>query len=159
LKIFISYARTDGSDFAASLRESLIEMGHQVFRDMSGIDTGDIWSHTIEENLLISDILLVIVTPRAILSREIEKEVLLVLKNDKKIIPCFYRDVDLKDVKGRLATIQGIFFDNVYDLVRKVRMIIKILSECIIFGKMYYIYSDKNMIKKAKYNLKEFKNV
>ena len=37
--------------------------------------------------------------------------------------------------------------------------ITKILSEIVLFGKVYAIDNDHNMIKKAKENLKDFKNV
>ena len=80
---------------------------------------GDIWSNIIENNILKCDIFVVIVTQASLRSIEIEKEVLQAQRENRKIIPCIHRDVRHAEIKWDLARLQGIEFDDKYELARK----------------------------------------
>jgi hypothetical protein len=117
VKIFISYSRKDAGDFARQIHESLMDE-HQVFTDINNIQLGDIWSNTIEKNISTCDIFVVIVTGAALRSTEVEKEVLLAQRENKKIIPCIYRGIRKDKIKWGLEKIQGVEFTNEYQLAR-----------------------------------------
>jgi hypothetical protein len=117
VKIFVSYSRRDAGDFARQIHESLMDE-HQVFTDVNNIRLGDIWSNTIEKNISTCDIFIILVTHAALSSTEIEKEVLQAQKENKKIIPCIYRELKKNEIKWGLERIQGVEFDNRYELPR-----------------------------------------
>ena len=119
MKIFLSYSRSDAGDFAKQIHESLMDE-HQVFTDINNIQLGDIWSNTIETNISTCDIFIVIVTHAALKSSEVEKEVLQARKENKKIIPCLYRGIRKDQIKWGLEKIQGIEFDDKYELARNI---------------------------------------
>jgi tetratricopeptide (TPR) repeat protein len=123
LKIFISYSRRDAGDLAESLRDDLINgYGYDVFTDVKNIEEGDTWSKTIEENIKTCDIFIIIITRSSLMSLEVEKEVLLAQDGHKKIIPCIWKEIDLKEIKWGLDKIQGPIFVDKYDLVRKIKI-------------------------------------
>jgi tetratricopeptide (TPR) repeat protein len=117
VKIFVSYSRKDAGDFANQIYESLMDE-HQVFTDVNNIKPGDVWSKTIEKNISTCDRFVVIVTFAALRSSEVEKEVLQARKDNKKIIPCIYRDRRRDKIKWGLEKIQGIEFSDKYELAR-----------------------------------------
>ena len=122
MKIFLSYARADGGDCADQIYLSSLAKSNDIFRDLSSIDAGDVWSKTIENNISICDIMVVILTPEALESYEVEKEVLLAKSNNKKIMPCFFRYVDKDQIKWELKTFEGIEFGNASELVRNLKL-------------------------------------
>ncbi len=122
MRIFISYSRKDAVDIAESLRDSLMHNGHQVFTDVKDIQEGDIWSNVIEENIKSCDIFIILLTYFSLKSPDVEKEVVLAKKEDKRIIPCIYKGIDLKDIKWSLQEIQGPIFEDKFDLIRKIRI-------------------------------------
>jgi tetratricopeptide (TPR) repeat protein len=117
VKIFVSYSRRDAGDFANQIHESLMDE-HQVFTDVKNIQLGDVWSNTIEKNISSCDIFVVIVTHAALKSSEVEKEVLQAQKENKKIIPCIFRDIRKDSIRWGLEKIQGMKFTNEYQLAR-----------------------------------------
>jgi hypothetical protein len=117
LKIFVSYSRSDGGDFAHQIHESLVEE-HDIFTDVDDIRAGEIWSDTIEKNISNCDIFVVIVTHAALRSPKVEREVLQAQRENKKIIPCIHRDVSYNEIKWNLYKIQGIEFFDKYELAR-----------------------------------------
>lgn len=119
MKIFVSYSRLDSGDFADQIYKSLGK-DHDVFTDISNIRLGDIWSNQIEQNIITCDIFIVIVTNAALRSHEVEKEVLLAKKNNKKIVPCFYKGIKLNQIKWGLEEIQGIVFASNFELARDI---------------------------------------
>ena len=128
MKIFVSYSRNDAGDFAVQIYESLMDE-HDVFTDIHNIQLGDIWSNTIEKNISACDMFIIIVTHTALKSAEIEKEVLQAQRENKKIIPCFFRDIEKHEKKWGLENIQGIKFDDKFELSRNLYS--KIHSESI----------------------------
>ena len=62
LKIFVSYSRADGGEFADKVYKYFRDNSQDVFTDVNNIRAGDAWSKTIEENISTSDIFIVILT-------------------------------------------------------------------------------------------------
>lgn len=81
--------RIDGDNFADKIHRDLIK-SHDVFTDVNSIVVGEKWGSTIEDNISKWDIFIVIVTPAALESEYIEREILQDQRKNKKIIPCFY---------------------------------------------------------------------
>jgi DNA-binding beta-propeller fold protein YncE len=117
VKIFVSYSRRD-ADFAQQIDEYFQNSGHDVFTDVKDIQVGIVWSSAIETNISNCDIFVVIVTDPALRSPEVEKEVLQAQKENKKIIPCIYRYIRKDKIKWGVARIQGVEFDDKYQLAR-----------------------------------------
>jgi hypothetical protein len=93
---------------------------HDIFTDVDDIQLGDVWSNVIEENIAACDIFIVIVTFAALRSAEVEKEVLLAKKHNKKIIPCIYKGIKKTLIKWDLARFQGVEFGSKYELAREI---------------------------------------
>ena len=123
-KIFVSYSRADGGDFADHIQEHYERDGHQVFVDFSDIKPGEDWSESIRNSIAESDIVVVIVTRSALKSSEVEKEVLEARNQNKIIIPCRYRGISWTDLKWDLNKLQGFDFDNKNSLIRQLDEII-----------------------------------
>jgi len=117
VKIFISYSRRD-ADYAQQIDEYFQGSGHNVFTDVKDIQIGVVWTSAIETNISNCDVFVVIITHAALRSTEIEKEVLQAQRENKKIIPCIHRDVNYEEIKWNLKSIQGIEFQDKYELSR-----------------------------------------
>ena len=123
MRIFVSYSRRDAGDFAEQIRRHLTTFNHTVFTDINSIIAGEIWNNTIEDNITNCDIFVVIITHGSLASPHVEKEVLQAQRDKKRIIPCVHRNVELRGVgyansKWGLEKIQGIEFNNEYNLAR-----------------------------------------
>ena len=123
-KIFVSYSRADGGDFADHIQEHYEKDGHQVFIDFYDIKPGADWYESIRNSIAESDIVAVIVTRSALRSTEVEKEVLEARKQNKTIIPCMYKGISWNDLKWDLNKLQGFQFDNKNSLIRQLDEII-----------------------------------
>jgi hypothetical protein len=119
LKIFISYSRRDAGDFAEHLMHYLEDFDHGVFTDINNLLLGDVWDNIIKSNISNCDIFVVIVTPAALESEYVEREVLQAQSENKKIIPCFFAYSEKIEIKWNLTQYQGIEFSDKYDLARK----------------------------------------
>jgi hypothetical protein len=117
IKIFVSYSRNDGGDFADFIKEYYEKDGHQFFDfyDKIGIDLDEIIRTLIAE----VDIVIIIVTRSALKSSEVEKEVLEARKQNKTIIPCRYRGISWTELKWDLNKLQGFQFVDKHTLLRQ----------------------------------------
>jgi tetratricopeptide (TPR) repeat protein len=119
MKIFVSYSRRDAGDFAEQIQRHFASFGHyEVFTDVNSIKAGDIWTNTIEDNISSCDIFVVIVTNGALQSPHVETEISQARRDKKKIIPCFHRSVRNNDIKWGLNKIQGVEFEDKFELAR-----------------------------------------
>ena len=118
MKIFVSYSRKDAGDFANQVDMHLSSFKYDIFTDVNDIRGGDVWSDTIETNISNCDIFVVIVTYGALQSSYVEREVLQAQKENKKILPCLFRRINLNEIKWGLERIQGVEFDDKYELAR-----------------------------------------
>jgi len=76
-RIFISYARSDGEDFARDLRSRLIEdYGFAVWQDRTEMQVGEAWWHQIVAALTSKHVeyMVLVMTPAAIDSKMVRRE-------------------------------------------------------------------------------------
>jgi hypothetical protein len=118
VKIFVSYSRKDAGDIAEQIRTYLVGFRYDVFTDIDSIRVGDVWSSVIEYNISGCDIFVVIVTYGALYSPHVENEVLLAQREKKRIIPCVHKTLRHTNIKWGLNEIQGVTFDDKYELAR-----------------------------------------
>jgi tetratricopeptide (TPR) repeat protein len=118
VKIFVSYSRRDAGDFANQIQKHLSIFKYDIFTDVDSIRAGEIWSNAIEENISDCDIFVVVVTHGALKSPHVENEVLQAQREKKKIIPCFFENINPNKIKWGLDKIQGVEFTNEYQLAR-----------------------------------------
>ncbi|MBL8132494.1 MAG: TIR domain-containing protein, partial [Anaerolineae bacterium] len=72
--LFISYARADGRDFAAKLRERLEREGLTCWQDVVGMEGGRDWWSQIQEAVNQVEFLVLVMTPAAMKSVTVRKE-------------------------------------------------------------------------------------
>jgi hypothetical protein len=119
VKIFVSYSRTDAGELAEQTQRRFYDSEqYDVFTDVNSIKVGDVWSNTIENNISNCDVFVVIVTHGALQSPHVENEVLQAQREKKRIIPCFHRSVIHSEIKWGLNKIQGVEFEDKYELAR-----------------------------------------
>src|SRR4029079_19800330 len=106
-------------DFAEKIYKDLSKKGHNVFIDINSIKVGEVWSNTIAENISKCDIFIIIITYGSLDSPYVEREVKQAQEEEKKIIPCIQRDIDYEKIKWNLESLQGIEFDDKFELARK----------------------------------------
>ncbi|MDK3161672.1 toll/interleukin-1 receptor domain-containing protein [Kamptonema cortianum] len=84
--LFISYSRTD-EEFARRLASSLVQLGASVWIDVDEIPAGMKWSRAIQEGLDTCDALILIITPAAMQSENVEDEWQYILDQRKPVFP------------------------------------------------------------------------
>ncbi|MCY7422223.1 MAG: toll/interleukin-1 receptor domain-containing protein [Chitinophagaceae bacterium] len=110
-KIFFSYSRADGSEFALKLALDLKNKGFDVWIDQVDIRAGSEWDIEIEKALETCDCLLFIETEKSVTSNNVLDEVYYAIEQRKKVIPLIL--VDSK-TPFRLQRIQHINFTKDY---------------------------------------------
>ncbi|MBC7813078.1 MAG: TIR domain-containing protein, partial [Burkholderiales bacterium] len=73
-RVFISYAREDGEEFARDLREKLEALDIPTWLDRFGLEGGRDWWLQIQEALNKAEFLVLVMTPAAMLSANVRKE-------------------------------------------------------------------------------------
>ncbi len=112
--VFISYRQKVSGFAARSINDGLQALGLKVFFDADGIHLGDNWQAALEENLLESQFLIVILAPATLESEWVRKEVEFALRHGKSIIPIFtdglanLYDVDFKQFPEQIAALRDI---------------------------------------------------
>ena len=107
-KLFISYKRQE-EEFARQLSQTLKARGLAVWIDVDEIHAGDDWQDTIQEGLDQSDILILIVTPAAMESKQVSNEWKYFNREEKLIIPVIRQNAKLH---YQLASLQQVDFEN-----------------------------------------------
>ena len=118
MKIFVSYSRKDAGDFAQQIQRYFTSFKYDIFTDTDSIRVGETWDTAIETNISSSDIFVVIITYGALQSPHIDNEVLQAQKEKKRIIPCIHRTLRDSNIKWGLNKIQGVEFDDKFELAR-----------------------------------------
>ncbi len=111
-KIFFSYSRIDGSDFALKLAIDLKKQGYDVWIDQEDIRAGTEWDLEVEKALETCDCVLYIETAKSVESNNVLDEVYYALEQKKKVIPLIVHD---SKTPFRLQRIQHIDFEKNYD--------------------------------------------
>jgi len=86
-KIFISYAREDGGSIALKVKNYLENLKYEVFLDKVKIIGGERWNEKLRKSIISCDILIVIITPAALRSEWVGKEVKEATNRGRYIIP------------------------------------------------------------------------
>ncbi|MEN9424690.1 MAG: hypothetical protein RL122_2073 [Pseudomonadota bacterium] len=97
-QVFISYARDGGvsEQAATALHEQLVQAGIATFRDVENIDPGSHWAAVIEQQLLASQLMVVVVSKPALdPQRWVMRECLFAANKRIPIIPVLVERVDL----------------------------------------------------------------
>lgn len=85
-KVFISYSRNDKS-FVLNITGKLAEMGIDYWVDLEGISVGSKWSSSIQQALDECDVMILVVSPSSMNSKNVEDEWNYYQDEDKSIIP------------------------------------------------------------------------
>ncbi|MGI8581177.1 MAG: toll/interleukin-1 receptor domain-containing protein [Chitinophagaceae bacterium] len=111
-KIFFSYSRIDGSDFALKLALDLKKEGLNVWIDQQDIRAGSEWDIEVEKALETCDCLLFVETEKSVSSNNVLDEVYYALGQHKKVIPLIVQD---SKTPFRLQRLQHIDFTKDYN--------------------------------------------
>src|SRR6185369_2151597 len=85
--IFISYARSDGKEYAIKLRDQLKQLDFSCFLDFDELPAGNSLNKTLKRAISKSATLVIVGTGRAVKSRYVELEVEEFGKTGRPIIP------------------------------------------------------------------------
>ncbi|HEX2618714.1 MAG TPA: SUMF1/EgtB/PvdO family nonheme iron enzyme [Phototrophicaceae bacterium] len=105
-RIFVSYSRTD-VNFARRLADSLARMGADIWMDIEDIPAGLKWSSAIQQGLDSAELIIVVISPESMASRNVEDEWQYFLDNNKPVIPVLLRQTK---IHFQLSRIQYIDF-------------------------------------------------
>jgi hypothetical protein len=89
-QVFISYQRTD-SDFARQVRAHLAAAGVLTWMDEYDIPVGAYWPDEIDKGLTASEIVVGVLSPDAMTSRNVKNEWDWAIQNDKSLLLLQYR--------------------------------------------------------------------
>jgi hypothetical protein len=106
--VFISYARTDES-FARQIASLLSKEGLSVWIDVEDIPAGERWSNAIQQGLQTAEVMLLIVTPESMASKNVADEWMYFRDKDKPIIPVILRPAE---IHYRLSSLQWVDFSE-----------------------------------------------
>ncbi|MCG8603744.1 toll/interleukin-1 receptor domain-containing protein [bacterium] len=107
-KIFISYASGD-ADFAELAKLKLEAEGIEVWLDQGKLYPGEDWRNAIDEGILSSDAMIVVLSPRSSESSYVTYEWAYALGNEKPIIPILLEETK---IHPRLEAVQYLDFRN-----------------------------------------------
>jgi photosystem II stability/assembly factor-like uncharacterized protein len=88
---FFSYSRND-SEFVLRLAEDLKAAGANVWLDQLDIEPGQRWARAVQEALVSSPRVLVVLSPSSVESSNVQDEVTFALEERKIVIPILYQD-------------------------------------------------------------------
>ena len=112
LKIFISYARRDGSAFAEELVDALDVAGFDAFLDRNDIAAGEDWERRLEGLIAAADTMVFVMTPGSAASQQCAWEIKTALGLNKRIIPVVLIPVPDAEAPPALSRLNYIFFDQ-----------------------------------------------
>ena len=87
LRVFISYARHDASDFAEYLVVALELAGFDAFLDRHDIAGGEDWAARLEDLIRQSDTVVFIISPASVASTNCDREVKCTIALGKRLVP------------------------------------------------------------------------
>ena len=123
-KVFISYGRSDGREFAIRLRDDLIALDFSVWLDLEEIQGGATWSTDIEDAIDHCDVGIALMTHSSFSSKWCRAEQLRLQRKGKRIIPLLLQD----DAEIPL-TLEHLNYLNFSDISRYDEMFRDLLSD------------------------------
>src|SRR5215472_12843982 len=120
-RIFISHSHID-NEFGTRLAQDLLQVLEDetaVWYDvLGGLHGGDAWWEKIVEELIARDVFLLVLSPEAMNSPWVRREINMALNENKFILPLLYRECS---VRADLKTIQTISFlaPKIYEVAYK----------------------------------------
>jgi formylglycine-generating enzyme required for sulfatase activity/class 3 adenylate cyclase len=100
-RAFISYSRTDAS-FADRLAAALPGVGVEPWIDRAGIHGGAKWSSAIQQALDAADVLILVLSPAAMASSNVEDEWQYALDHSKPVLPVLLEPTEVHFQLGRI---------------------------------------------------------
>ncbi len=121
IRIFVSYAKSDGLDIAKNIKEFFEDRRYNVFVADEDIEKGETWNARIMKELSESNIVIILLTSVATESNSVENEYKDAEVRHKKIIPCKHKKVMLpwQELPWGIGKYQGIEFENTQELLRE----------------------------------------
>ncbi|NNE09761.1 MAG: toll/interleukin-1 receptor domain-containing protein [Gemmatimonadetes bacterium] len=110
-RILFSYSRKD-SEFASRLAKDLRAAGVRIWIDQLDIAPGTRWDDAIQQALVESESLLIILSPHSVASQNVQDEVGYALDEKRTVIPVLYQQCE---IPFRLRRVQYIDFTADYD--------------------------------------------
>ncbi|OUR92410.1 hypothetical protein A9Q87_08025 [Flavobacteriales bacterium 34_180_T64] len=92
--IFVSYSSKD-RPFALGLTKELQNLGANVWIDQLGIKLGQNWDNAIDDALESADTVILIISPTAVSSQNVQDEVSIAINENKKFVPIMIKECDL----------------------------------------------------------------
>jgi hypothetical protein len=115
MRVFISYSHDDG-EFANRLADDLRFYNFEVWIDQHGIQGGDAWRKAIVEGIDSSEAFLIILSPTAMASRNVAKELNIADERGKRIFPVVCKPCEIpQEMEYQLTGLQWIDFSADYD--------------------------------------------
>src|SRR5437660_1966817 len=111
INIFISYAHAD-SPFVDRLEVDLRQQGFDTWVDRQRLVGGQRWRRALQDAVKRAQVLLIVLSPDAVASENVQIEYDYVLDLGKVVIPIYYRQCD---VPMELRAIQWIDFRHSYE--------------------------------------------
>jgi formylglycine-generating enzyme required for sulfatase activity len=128
-KIFISYARADGSVLAQELFSGLNLAGFEAFLDKYDIEKGEDWEERLRGLILSADTVIFIISPSSIHSERCNWEVERTLELGKRLIPVQWIAVPEAEVPLALKRLNYTFFDKGQSFVRPLAELVDALRK------------------------------
>lgn len=110
LRVFVSYARADGSNLAEELVVALEVAGFEAYLDREDISAGEDWEERLGVLIRQADTVVFLITPRSVGSKRCAWEVDLAKDLAKRIIPAVGLPVEEADVPPALRRLNFIQF-------------------------------------------------
>ncbi len=119
---FISYSRDD-QDFSRRLVNDLADQNFEVFFDQTSIEAGSHWTSTIQSSLEACECLLLVLSPRAVASRNVLDETRYAVDHGKRIVPQLYEECEIPFRLWRTEHVgfQGLYQDSFSKLLVELR--------------------------------------
>ncbi len=121
-RIFICYSQLDFFEAGNKIRSYLSDLFPDAHVYIDQIKSkGQKWKIENERELRTSDLVIAIMTPAALQSEEVEREIKIAQETEKIILPCKDKTTGLEweDLPFRLGEIEGIKFENEEKLQRE----------------------------------------
>jgi hypothetical protein len=112
LRVFISYARSDASEFAEELMAGLEAAGFDPFLDRHDISPGEDWEARLKNLLREADTVVYVLSPAFVHSQRCAWEIETAAQLSKRVIPVVAIDVAEAETPAALKRLNYIFFSR-----------------------------------------------